>query len=45
LHDPALDGYLGRDDDGHICFLSASGCKSRWREDGERRFRFLFGKI
>jgi hypothetical protein len=44
LHDLALDGYLGRDDEGHICFISASGCKSRWREGGERRFRFLFGK-
>jgi hypothetical protein len=40
----ALDGYLGRDDDGHICFNSAAGCKSRWRQDGERRFKFLFGK-
>jgi hypothetical protein len=44
LHDLALDGYLGRDDDDHICFISASGCKSRWRENGERRFKFLFGK-
>jgi CHC2-type zinc finger protein/Toprim domain-containing protein len=44
LHDLALDGYLGRDDDGRICFISASGCKSRWRENGARRFRFLFGK-
>jgi len=60
LHDLALDGYLGRDDDGHICFISATGCKSRWREpkrftsesgkaghwreNGERRFRFLSGK-
>jgi Toprim-like len=40
----ALDGYLGRDDDGHICFNSAAGCKSRWRENRERRFKFLFGK-
>jgi hypothetical protein len=40
----ALDGYLGRDDDGHICFNSAAGCKARWRQDGERRFKFLFGK-
>jgi hypothetical protein len=40
----ALDGYMGRDDDGHICFNSAAGCKSRWREDGERRFKFLFGR-
>jgi hypothetical protein len=37
-------GYLGRDDDGHICFNSAAGCKSRWRENGERRFKFLFGR-
>jgi hypothetical protein len=44
LHDLALDGYLGRDEEDHICFISASGCKSRWRENGERRFRFLFGK-
>jgi 5S rRNA maturation endonuclease (ribonuclease M5) len=40
----ALDGYLGRDDDGHVCFNSAAGCKSRWRQDGERRFKFLFGR-
>jgi hypothetical protein len=44
LRDLALDGYLGQDDDGHICFISAAGCKSRWREHGERRFRFLFGR-
>jgi hypothetical protein len=44
LHDLALDGYLGRDDEDHICFISASGCKSRWLENGERRFRFLFGR-
>jgi hypothetical protein len=44
LHDLALDGYLGRNDEDHICFISASGCKSRWRENGERRFRFLFGR-
>jgi hypothetical protein len=40
----ALDGYLGRDDERHICFNSAAGCKVRWRQDGERRFKFLFGK-
>jgi hypothetical protein len=44
IYDLALDGYLGRDDEGHICFVSAAGCKARWREDGERRFKFLFGK-
>jgi hypothetical protein len=44
LHDLALDGYLGRDDEAHICFISAAGCKSRWRENAERRFRFLFGR-
>lgn len=40
----ALDGYLGRDDENHFCFNSAAGCKARWRENGERRFKFLFGK-
>jgi hypothetical protein len=40
----ALDGYLGGDDEGHFCFNSAAGCKSRWREGNERRFRFLLGK-
>jgi hypothetical protein len=40
----ALDGYLGLDDDGHFCFNSAAGCKSRWREGDERRFKFHFGK-
>lgn len=40
----ALDGFLGQDDEKHFCFISAAGCKSRWREDGERRFKFLFGK-
>jgi 5S rRNA maturation endonuclease (ribonuclease M5) len=60
IRDLGLDGYLGMDDDGHFCFNSAAGCKSRWREprkltsefgkaehwrqDGERRFKFLFGK-
>lgn len=44
LYGLALDGYLGRDDEGHFCFNSAAGCKSRWRQDGERRFKFLFGK-
>jgi NAD-dependent dihydropyrimidine dehydrogenase PreA subunit len=44
IRDLALDGYLGLDNEGHFCFNSASGCKSRWREDGERRFKFLFGK-
>jgi len=44
IHNLALDGYLGRDDENHICFNSAAGCKSRWRQDGERRFKFLFGK-
>ncbi len=24
--------------------LSAAGCKSRWRDNAERRFKFLFGK-
>ena len=40
----AFDGHLGRDDNRRICFISAAGCKSRWREDGERSFKFLFGK-
>jgi hypothetical protein len=39
-----LDGYLGLDDQQHLCFNSPAGCKSRWRENGERRFRFHFGK-
>jgi hypothetical protein len=44
IYQLALDGYLGQDDHGHICFISASGCKARWREDGERKFWFNFGK-
>jgi hypothetical protein len=44
IRDLALDGYLGRDDEGHFCFNSAAGCKSRWREGDERRFKFHFGK-
>jgi CHC2 zinc finger/Toprim-like len=44
LYGLALDGYLGRDDEGHFCLNSAAGCKTRWRQDGERRFKFLFGK-
>jgi len=44
IRDLALDGYLGRDDEGHFCFNSAAGCKSRWREGAERRFKFQFGK-
>jgi len=44
IYDLALDGHLGRDDEGHICFISAAGCKARWREDGERKFWFHFGK-
>ncbi len=40
----AFDGHLGRDDHRRICFISAAGCKSRWQADGERRFKFLFGK-
>ena len=40
----AFDGHLGRDDNRRICFISAAGCKSRWQVDGERRFKFLFGK-
>lgn len=44
IYQLALDGFLGQDDEKHFCFISAAGCKSRWREDGERRFKFLFGK-
>ena len=44
IYQLALDGCLGLDDEKHFCFISAAGCKSRWREDGERRFKFLFGK-
>jgi hypothetical protein len=44
IHGLALDGYLGRDDEGHFTFNSAAGCKSRWREGEERRFKFHFGK-
>jgi 5S rRNA maturation endonuclease (ribonuclease M5) len=40
----ALDGCLGRDDAEHFCFNSAAGCKARWRDGDERRFRFHFGK-
>jgi hypothetical protein len=44
LYQLALDGCLGLDDEKHFCFISAAGCKSRWREDGERKFYSHFGK-
>ena len=44
LHDLALDGYLGRDEEGTFASSVLPGCKSRWKKNSERRFRFLFGR-
>jgi twinkle protein len=40
----ALEPSLGIDSTGRLCFLYESGCKLRWRADGERQIRWAFGK-
>jgi CHC2 zinc finger len=40
----ALEPALGRTDDGKLAFLYESGLKVRWKENGERRFGWRFGK-
>jgi Toprim-like/CHC2 zinc finger len=39
----ALEGYLGWHN-GKVAFIYDTGCKVRWRQDGERVIRWLFGK-
>lgn len=40
----ALEPSLGITDDGKLAFLYESGLKVRWKENGERRFGWRFGK-
>jgi 5S rRNA maturation endonuclease (ribonuclease M5) len=40
----ALEPSLGIEAGGKLCFLYDSGCKLRWRDGGERRIRWAFGK-
>jgi 5S rRNA maturation endonuclease (ribonuclease M5) len=40
----ALEPSLGVTDDGKLAFLYESGLKVRWKENGERLFRWAFGK-
>jgi 5S rRNA maturation endonuclease (ribonuclease M5) len=40
----ALEPSLGVTDDGKLAFLYESGLKVRWKENGERRIRWAFGK-
>jgi len=40
----ALELSLGITDDGKLAFLYESGLKVRWKENGERRFGWRFGK-
>jgi hypothetical protein len=40
----ALDPSLGITDEGKLAFLCETGLKIRWKENGERRIRWAFGK-
>jgi Toprim-like len=40
----ALEPSLGITRDGRLAFLYESGLKVRWKENGERRFQWRFGK-
>jgi 5S rRNA maturation endonuclease (ribonuclease M5) len=40
----ALEPSIGITDDGKLAFLYESGLKVRWKENGERRIRWAFGK-
>lgn len=42
--DLASEASLGQSEQGRLTFLYDTGAKERWRENGERRMRFLFGK-
>jgi hypothetical protein len=44
IKDLAYEGALGLSADGCITFNFLSGSKSRWLENGKRRFRWNFGK-
>jgi len=40
----ALEPSLGITHEGKLCFLYETGCKLRWRENGDRQIRWAFGK-
>lgn len=44
VFDLASEASLGLSEAGRLVFLYDTGAKERWRENGQRRMRFLFGK-
>ena len=44
VRDLACEASLGLSEEGRFVFLYDTGAKERWRQNGERRIRFLFGK-
>jgi len=44
IRDLALEASLGMTEDGRLGFLYESGLKVRWKENGERRISWSFGK-